>query len=527
MDRYIMKKNAMFAAGVSLFIGSLALAGEVWVTNDISPVNSSDFIWSSAAPTSADTWLVSGPDSLPDAVYNIDTALEFAGLSVGSDGNSTIKLVSGGSLALGGDLSMSADSKLKLELAGGSLSLGAFTYASSNPLSVSGGSSLSSGNFILNDSSALFSGAPAGGTSDTLSVNGYFRLNPAQNGSVTKALFADGATATMASLSLNEPGTRRDNSSSILEVGGGSKVTVSGGTTRVWASGQDASTGIIVSGAGSSVEFASGSIQVTARNNGTATGERAFIEVSDGAQFKSQSIEFWTRANLSNTSELIVKGGSTAEVGTLLFRPNEPSNNVAGSAYVKVQGSGNVLKSTGTAELVNDLGLDAVVSIELDAGNEVIFNRINMKQYTTAARNAETGAFEQGSRFLFSCDEDGYVSTVGLSDSTATMTLESYIDLDFSNLILGEGESVTTYLFMGYYALEGFASENVYLTFDGKNYYALDSDGKFANSRYEFELINEDSILGYSLSYVPEPSACAAVFGALALAFAAYLRRRN
>lgn len=107
------------------------------------------------------------------------------------------------------------------------------------------------------------------------------------------------------------------------------------------------------------------------------------------------------------------------------------------------------------------------------------------------------------------------------------MALESYIDLDFSNLILGEGESVTTYLFMGYYALEGFASENVYLTFDGKNYYALDSDGKFANSRYEFELINEDSILGYSLSYVPEPSACAAVFGALALAFAAYLRRRN
>lgn len=64
-----------------------------------------------------------------------------------------------------------------------------------------------------------------------------------------------------------------------------------------------------------------------------------------------------------------------------------------------------------------------------------------MKQYTTADRNAETGAFEQGSRFLFSCDEDGYVSTVGLSDSTATMTLESYIDLDFSNLILGEARA--------------------------------------------------------------------------------------
>ena len=525
-----MKNKLISASNIALFIGSLAFADDVWVTNDYTPVSSSEFTWSSgSAPTSEDTWLLSSSDTLADAVYNVDSALEFAGLNISDVKNNTINILEGGSLALNSALTLGADSKLALALNGGSMSVGgAFTYQSANPLNVSNGSSLNVTNeFKFNNSSAVFSGAPT--TAEySLNLGGNLNLRPTSEGQTTSFTFENGAKAYVSGLlSLGSRENSYKNANTTFSVLSGSSVEFKGGTAELYAVNEGSSSKILVDGEGSSLTLAN-AIQITTRAEGTALNESAVLEVSNGAYFKSGNVEFWARADLSNKSEFILKNASKAEVAGILFQPNEGVNNVAGSAYLKVQDSGNTLKSSGSLSMTSQLNFDAVVSIEIDADNTVSFNGIDMRQRDNSARNAETGAFELGSRFLFNANEAGEVSTIGITNSAATITLESYIDLDFSNLVLGEGESVTSYLFMGYGVISGLSNENVYLTFDGKNYYALDADGKFANGDYSFELINEDSMLGYTLTHVvPEPSTYAAIFGAMSLAFAAYSRRRK
>lgn len=172
-----------------------------------------------------------------------------------------------------------------------------------------------------------------------------------------------------------------------------------------------------------------------------------------------------------------------------------------------------------------DLSLNSIASVEIDAGNTVSIKNIKVNQFAPASRDADTNAFVQGSRFLFNADVDGNVSTVAITDSTAAMTLGSYIDIDFSKLNLLVGDEVSSYMFMGYSTISGFSNGNVYVTYAGDTY-QLGSDGKISNDKFDFELLNEAGQLGYTLIVVPEASTYALIFGALAIVFTVYRRRK-
>ena len=376
MDRYIMKKNAMFAAGVSLFIGSLALAGEVWVTNDISPVNSSDFIWSSAAPTSADTWLVSGPDSLPDAVYNVDTSLEFAGLNISDVNSNTINILEGGSLALNSALTLADDSKLSLALSGGSMSVGgAFTYQSANPLSVSKGSSLNVTNeFKFNNSSAVFSGTPTS-AEYSLNIGGNLNLRPTSVEQKTSLTFENGASAYVAgALYFGSNGNVYENCDISLNVLSGASVEVKG-ATQLYAVDENSSSKLLVEGKGSSLIL--NGVQITTRTDGTAFNESAVLEVANGAYLKTGSLELFARNDSSNVSSFIVRGGSSVNVSNIQLKPDHAgSSGTSGSIYFKVLGSNNDIVSTGSLYMNFNTDKGYLNSIEIDAGNYLQFANV-------------------------------------------------------------------------------------------------------------------------------------------------------
>ena len=83
--------------------------------------------------------------------------------------------------------------------------------------------------------------------------------------------------------------------------------------------------------------------------------------------------------------------------------------------------------------------------------------------------------------------------------------------------------------------LSDFGTENLFLTASAKESIAgnLDIFGDAAKTKslvegvdFEFVEATHNGVNGYWVNAIPEPSTCAALFGALALAFAAY-RRRN
>lgn len=63
-----MKLNTILTSFTALFAGSILLADNVWVTNQSSPVSSSEFTWNQT-PSETDIWVFSSADTFANAIY--------------------------------------------------------------------------------------------------------------------------------------------------------------------------------------------------------------------------------------------------------------------------------------------------------------------------------------------------------------------------------------------------------------------------------------------------------------------------
>lgn len=105
---------------------------------------------------------------------------------------------------------------------------------------------------------------------------------------------------------------------------------------------------------------------------------------------------------------------------------------------------------------------------------------------------------------------------------------ECYLVLDFSNVDLSAGASASSTI--AKVDDGGIYGDYIVYAFINDSYVELNKGGETVIGDVTIDLssfVTASSELSYSFSVaaVPEPATCAAVFGALALAFAAYRRR--
>ena len=121
--------------------------------------------------------------------------------------------------------------------------------------------------------------------------------------------------------------------------------------------------------------------------------------------------------------------------------------------------------------------------------------------------------------------EDG---SSGMISANGVSAFECYLVLDFSNVDLSAGASASSTI--AKVDDGGIYGDYIIYAFINDSYVELNKGGETVIGDVTIDLssfVTASSELSYSFSVaaVPEPATCAAVFGALALAFAAYRRR--
>lgn len=188
--------------------------------------------------------------------------------------------------------------------------------------------------------------------------------------------------------------------------------------------------------------------------------------------------------------------------------------NLGGTATMKVSGSNNDL-------LVNNLQIgNAGEGYSKSAKSELILqgsgNTINLTYLRLYANSSFTLDDNAGGWISFVSDSDGF-STINTVNSDIS---SGFINIDLSNLTgVFDNEKFTLISCENNIGLN---ESNIKITLrdgDGEGAAYVSIDVSDEGSGYELNL--------YYTSSVPEPAACAAVFGAFALALAAYGRRRR
>lgn len=198
-------------------------------------------------------------------------------------------------------------------------------------------------------------------------------------------------------------------------------------------------------------------------------------------------------------------------------------------AIFEVSDSGNTIYLTNLYANRNKHNASSLIKIE--AGNQIevsgsIYADMEDNLRFEDVFDTATGEISNGTLFAFKSDAQADVSTIKyMGIDGGTLQANSFLLLDFSDVLAIKGTYEDKMIFEDFSSISGSILQNVYLTFDGESYFALNADGTFSNEIYGFVLNQTDGGLGYSLSIIPEPSAYAAIFSLFAL-FIAYRQKR-
>lgn len=239
---------------------------------------------------------------------------------------------------------------------------------------------------------------------------------------------------------------------------------------------------------------------------GTSSANKNKVLVNGGTIYIKASSD--QESTIVNTMEL---AGNTilqkADGGSINFNLSSSDTAVAGAAKFIISGENNEV-------YLNNL---SVGRSDLDSANilfQIEGSTHNINAVNFALRTS--GLNMQAATLSFVSDSAG-ISTL---KTTSVNELSGFIDVDFSKYVAQTTDAVQFILI---------SAEN---NWDGSNY-ETDSDSEYIkvalaneNDTWRTFMEGNNLVLEYTSAVIPEPSTFAAIFGAIALAFAAY-RKKN
>ncbi len=245
-------------------------------------------------------------------------------------------------------------------------------------------------------------------------------------------------------------------------------------------------------------------------------GSNKFYSISTNADNKNKVIlsngGYTLQINASNELDATIDNSFELAGNTILIRDNGENVNVQVGNHAMQGGSASFIVS-GTGNVVN--GWEARIGNDSAAGGKALLqivgsgNTINFNSFLSVKGDETT------SEISFVADANG-ISTinVGYVDS-----MQGLLSIDFSKYVANE---------KGIREFELIASNG---SLNCDNYVTSVNtelvDVTLADVRDSWEILTKGNklVLSYN-SYIPEPSTYAMIFGALALAFVAYRRRK-
>ncbi len=277
------------------------------------------------------------------------------------------------------------------------------------------------------------------------------------------------------------------------------------------------------------VNIGSGTLEMGMRNTANVIG---IINVNGGS-LTAGNFRMARSTSTGGNSTINVNGGGSVLV-TTEFTMSDSTSGTDSVSYVNLTGAGSTFTVTGTRSA-------------LGKGSGTYANSVAEFKIGTGAKASMKDVYvNQNGHFTFALDSDNYVANAAamldarsitvVKDTAASPSASFYVDgalLSFDSSFV-EGNS---------YNFALFEVTNGKLNFDGVDYLISGSDFLTKLAEYlafenntglddweNFDASNlyvSGNTIGISLTYVPEPATYAAIFGALALAFAAYKRRKQ
>lgn len=241
---------------------------------------------------------------------------------------------------------------------------------------------------------------------------------------------------------------------------------------------------------------------------GTSSANKNKVLVNGGTIYIKASSD--QESTIVNTMEL---AGNTilsknSDGGSINFNLSSSDTAVAGAAKFIISGENNEV-------YLNNL---SVGRTDLDSGSVLL--QIEGSTHNISAVNfamRTSGLNTQAATLSFVSDSAG-ISTL---KTTSVNELSGFIDVDFSKYVSQTTDAVQFILI---------SAEN---NWDGSNY-ETDSENDYIkvslaneNDTWRTFMEGNNLVLEYTSAVIPEPSTFAAIFGAIALAFAAYRRKKQ
>ncbi|MBR4598200.1 MAG: PEP-CTERM sorting domain-containing protein [Opitutales bacterium] len=305
---------------------------------------------------------------------------------------------------------------------------------------------------------------------------------------------------------------------------------------------------VVVSGTNNSMYFKESYQQ---NGQGTQQGGSSSTSITGaGHTFSVQNIYIGSTSSTAGTNTFYVKSDSAENKNLIEFNNGGYTLSVRGST-VADSTIANSFEVAGNTIMVRDTGGSFNIEVGTSSlkGGSASFiisgenNEINAYNVNIGNANSEGGSalFKiDGSTHIVNADAQLTFSGSGLDPQTATLafvadangistfnantvgTFSGFLDIDFSKYA---AQTLDPMEFTIISANNSWTTSSNYLVSDNNEYVNVTK----ANEDDTWEILKNgnDLILSYSSSVViPEPSTYAAIFGALALAFAAYRRRK-
>lgn len=245
------------------------------------------------------------------------------------------------------------------------------------------------------------------------------------------------------------------------------------------------------------------------------TGGDALFEVAG----KNNEVYFSSNNNIGNamsggTARWVLGGenNSASYVNVMSFMLGRTAM-TGGEATLEIRGKNNTANFfnvfMGNADTV-----DGKVKFIVEGSGHTI--KINNSLETYFSGEVDDNGKAVGGGFKFIADADGFST---LSVNNFTKTFGGLIEIDFSKYVVKDTENGDEFTLISI----NNNAQNLLLEIEG------DLDKYFSiTGSDDYELLFGDKTLGVRVfsTNVPEPASCAAVFDALALAFAAWRRRK-
>lgn len=265
-----------------------------------------------------------------------------------------------------------------------------------------------------------------------------------------------------------------------------------------------------------------GSNTLYAKGDGSAADARVYVRTNNDLEIYGSNKE---GSDVVNSAHFAGNATFANQAGTGAHNIKVGQSGNYGTSRLIVEGSGNDMKIMDIYVGAATQASSSKASFDIIGGG----SDINIgRQFSVTAANGSSKDNQFGGIVNFTADSTG-ISTLNINSGEANISISGYLNIDFSNLSGEFAEEKFTLISFG----SGIGAAKF-----GAWYDANSGDGLGANASFIFADSSTDSaylkletengrqvLNAYYTSSVPEPAVCAAIFGALALAFASYRKK--